>query len=62
MAHDVLLALGSFMSSLRVNGRTKSWEAHECKQQYGENDTTYIGKRQTLRNDGNARINKVSAM
>jgi len=29
MAHVIQLALGVFMSSLGVKGRTKSWEAHE---------------------------------
>jgi len=50
------------MSSLGVKGRTKSWEAHERHQQFGENDITDIGKSQRLRKEGNARINKVSAM
>jgi len=62
MAHVIQLALGAFMSSLGVKGRTKSWEAHECDQQYGENETMDIGKSQRLRKEGNARINKVSAM
>jgi len=50
------------MSSLGVKGRTKSWEAHERDQQFGENESTDIGKSQRLRKEGNARINKVSAM
>ena len=29
MARVIQLALGAFMSSLGVKGRTKSWEAHE---------------------------------
>jgi len=62
MAHVIHLALGAFMCSLGVNGRTKSWEAHECNQQFGENEGIDIGKRQRLRKEGNARINKVSAM
>jgi len=62
MAHIIRLALGAFMSTLGVNGRTKSWEAHERDQQFGENECTGIGKRQRLRKEGNARINKVSAM
>jgi len=37
MAHVIQLALGAFMSSLGVNGRTKSWEADERNQQFGEN-------------------------
>ena len=62
MAHVIQLALGAFMSSLCVKGRTKTWEAHEGDQQFGENGSTGIGKSQRLRKEGNARINKVSAM
>jgi len=62
MAHVIQLALGPFMSSLSVKGRTKSWEAHERNQQFGENESTHIGKSQRLWNVGHARINKVSAM
>jgi len=62
MAHDIPLALGAFMSSLGEKGRTKSWEAHERNQQFGENEIIDIGKSQRLRKEGNARINKVSAM
>jgi len=62
MAHIIQLALGAFMSSLSVKGRTKSWEAHERDQQSGENESTDNGKSQRLRKEGNARINKVSAM
>jgi len=62
LAHVIQLALGAFMSSLSVKGRTKSWEAHERNQQFGENESTDIGESQTPREEGNARINKVSAM
>jgi hypothetical protein len=62
MAHVIQLALGAFISCLGVKGRTKSWEAHECNQQSGENESIDIGKSQTLQKEGNARINKVSAM
>jgi len=62
LAHVIQLALGAFMSSLGVKGRTKSWEAHQCDQQFGENESLDIGKSQRLRKEGNARINKVSAM
>jgi len=62
MAHVIQLALGAFMGSLGVKGRTKSWEAYERDQQFGENEVTYIAKSQRLRKEGNARINKVSAM
>jgi hypothetical protein len=50
------------MSGLGVKGRTKSCEAQERDQQFGENETINIGKSQRLRKEGNARINKVSAM
>jgi len=62
MAHVIQLALGAFMSSLQVKGRTNSWEAHERDQQFGENENTHIRKSQRLRKEGNAKINKVSAM
>jgi len=50
------------MSSLGVKGHTKSWEAHERDQQFGENENTHIRKSQRLGKEGNARINKVSTM
>jgi hypothetical protein len=62
MAHVIQLALGIFMSSLAVKGRTQSWKAHERDQQFGENDRADIGKSQRLRKKGNARINKESAI
>jgi hypothetical protein len=55
-AHVIQLGLGAFMSSLSVEGRTKSWEAHERNQQFGENESIDIGKSQILRKEGNARI------
>jgi hypothetical protein len=62
MAHIIQLSLGAFMSSLGVTGSTKSWEAHEHDQQFGENENTNIGTSQRLLKQGNARINEVSAM
>jgi len=62
MAHVIQLALGAFMSSLGVKGHTKSWETHKRDQQFGDQESTDIGKSQRLRKEGNARINKVSAM
>ena len=62
MAHIIQLAWGAFMSSLGVNGRTRSWEANEHDQQIGENQSIDIGRSQRLWKEGNARINKVSAM
>jgi len=61
MAHVKQLASGAFISSLGVKGRTKSWEAPEHDQQFGENESIDIGKSQRLWKEGNARINKVSA-
>jgi len=37
-------------------------QAHERDQQFGENESTDIGKNQRLRKEGHARINKVLAM
>jgi hypothetical protein len=62
MAHVIVLALGGFMSSLHVKGRTKSWEAHECVQQFGENESIDIGQSQRLRNEGNPSMNMMSAI
>jgi len=62
MVHAIQLTLGAFMSSLGVKGRTKSWEAHVHDQRFGENESIDIEKCPRLREEGNARINKVSAM
>jgi hypothetical protein len=62
MAYVIQFALGTVMSSLGVKGCTKSWEAHEHNQQFGEIKRTDIGKSHRLRKEGNARINNVSAM
>jgi len=62
MAHIIQLALGAFVSCLGVKGRTKSWEAREHDQQFGENESINIRNSQRLRKDGNAGIHKVSAM
>jgi len=62
MAHIIQHVLGASMSNLGVKGCTKSWEAHEGDQQFGENETIHVGKSQKLRNEGDARINKQSAM
>jgi hypothetical protein len=56
------LAFGAFINTLGVKGHTKSLEAHERNEQFGENKSTDIGKSQRLRKEGNASINKVSAM
>jgi hypothetical protein len=62
MAHVIQLALGAFISSLGVKDHTKPWETHKRDQEFGENESIDIGKSQRLRKEGNARINKVSAM
>jgi hypothetical protein len=62
MAQVIQLAVGAFMSSLGVKGRTKSCEADERNQQFAENESIDIGKSQRLRKEGIASINKVSAM
>jgi hypothetical protein len=54
IAHFIQLALGAFISSLSVKGRTKSWEAHERTQQFGDNERIDIGKSQRLQKEGNA--------
>jgi hypothetical protein len=61
-AHVIQLALGAYMISPRVKGRTKSWEAHEHDQHFGENESIEIGNSRRLRKEGNARISKISAM
>ena len=60
-AHVIQLALGSFMSSLSVKGRTKSLVAHQHYEQFVENKSIDIWKCQRLRKEVNARINKVLA-
>jgi len=62
MAQVIQLTYSALMSSLVVKGRTKSWEAHERNQQFGENESIDIGKSQRLRKEDNARLNKVSPM
>jgi hypothetical protein len=62
MARVIQLAVGAFMSSLGVKGCTKSWETHERDQQFRENESIDTGNSQRHRNEGNARINNVSAM
>jgi len=62
MAHVIQRAVGAVISSLGVKGRTKSWEAHEPDQQFGDNGGIDIGKSWRPRKEGNARIDEVSAM
>jgi len=53
---------GCIHNSLDINGRTKSWEAHEHDPQFGENESTDAWQSQCLPKEGNATINKMSAM
>jgi hypothetical protein len=62
MAYLIQLALGVFMSSLSAKGHTKSSEALERDQQFGEHKSVNIGKSHRLRKEVNVRIHKVSAM
>jgi len=62
MVHIIQLALGTCMSSLGVKCCTKAWKAQERNQQFGENEIIDSGMSQRLRKEGNARINKVSAL
>jgi len=62
MAHIIQLTLDAFMSGGGVKGRTKSWEAHQRDQQFGENECTAIGKSQRRRKVDNARFNTLSAL
>jgi hypothetical protein len=62
MAHAIQLAVGEFLCSLGINGRTKSWEAQVYDQQFGENENIDIGRSRRLGTQCNAGINKVSAM
>jgi len=62
MVHIIQLALRASMSSFGETGSTKSWEAHACNRQFGQNESIDIGKRHRLRKEANARINKLSAM
>ena len=62
MVHLIHLALGAFMRSLGVIGRNKFCEAHECDQQFAENESINHGKSQRHRKESNARIHKVLAI
>jgi hypothetical protein len=56
------LALAESMTSLGSIICIKSWESYHCNQQFGENESINIRNAQQLRKEGNAKINKVSAM
>jgi len=55
-------AIGMVMSSVSVHSQSMFWKAHKHNQKLGENESTDIGKNESLRKEGNARINKVLAM
>ena len=61
-AHIIMLDLGAIRSSLGVKGRTESWVAHDHHRQFGEVRSRDTVMSQRLRNPGDARIHKVSAM
>jgi hypothetical protein len=54
MSHVIQIALGEFMSSMGVRGRTKSWEAHERDHQFGGIEGIDIGKSERLQKEGKA--------
>jgi len=62
MVYIMPLAAGQFISSHGVWGHMKSWKAHEHNHRSAENNRIDIGNCQQLWKEGNARINKVSAM
>jgi len=62
MAQVIQLALGVFIGSLGVEGRTKTWEAHERDKKFGENQSIDIRNSQRLHKEWNARNNLVSTM
>jgi hypothetical protein len=62
MAYFIQLTLGAFMRSRSVTGRIKSCETLDHNQQLGEYESIDFGNSQRHRKEGNARINKVSAI
>jgi len=50
------------MSSLVGNARANTWETDDSDQQFGDNKSIDIWNIEILQKEGNARINKVSAM
>jgi hypothetical protein len=42
MAHIMQVALGAFMSSVRVTGHTTLWEDYECYQQFVKDESIDI--------------------
>jgi len=62
MAHVIPLAVCAFRSSLSVKVCTKCSKAHARDQQFKQNESIVLGKSQRIRNAGNARIHKLSAL
>jgi hypothetical protein len=62
IAHVIQQAIGAIISSFGLKGRTKSLAAHECNQQFGNNESMDIVKSQRLRKEGNFKFHKVSAI
>lgn len=50
------------MSSPIIKGHTTSWETYEHDQQCGEYGSMDLGESERLTKEGNAIVNKVSAM
>jgi hypothetical protein len=48
MAHVIQFALGAFICCLGEKGHPKSWEPPERDQQFGENESTDVGKSEIL--------------
>jgi len=61
MVHVMLHAVGGFLTSLGIKGCSKSWKASERNRQFGENQSTDIGKTQRHQKEANARISKLWA-
>jgi len=62
MVYIIQLLFSAFLSILKVNDHTKTWDGNKHYKQFEENEGTDLGKRQRHRNKGNARVDKVSAM
>jgi hypothetical protein len=54
MAHIIQLVLSALKNTLGVKGRDKSYEVHECNQQFGETEPIDLEKSHRLRKEGNA--------
>jgi len=59
LAHIIQLAIGAFISTLGVQGHTKSRESRDHNHQFGVNVSRNSGKCQSVQKEGNAGIDKV---